>query len=45
MVLTNTAIRQAKSRAKNYTLSDFDGLALREYQGYQELALPLFLGR
>jgi len=28
MVLTNTAIRQAKSRAKNYTLSDFDGLAL-----------------
>ncbi|AZP72651.1 DUF4102 domain-containing protein [Pseudomonas poae] len=28
MVLTNTAIRQAKPRAKNYTLPDFDGLAL-----------------
>ncbi|MBC3335404.1 DUF4102 domain-containing protein [Pseudomonas proteolytica] len=28
MVLTNTAIRHAKPRAKNYTLPDFDGLAL-----------------
>ena len=28
MVLTSTAIRHAKPRAKNYTLPDFDGLAL-----------------
>ncbi|MBC3361589.1 DUF4102 domain-containing protein [Pseudomonas sp. SWRI154] len=28
MVLTVTAVRHAKPRAKNYTLPDFDGLAL-----------------
>jgi hypothetical protein len=28
MVLTITAVRHAKPRAKNYTLPDFDGLAL-----------------
>ncbi|WP_458131933.1 Arm DNA-binding domain-containing protein [Pseudomonas sp. R3-41] len=28
MVLTNTAVRHAKPRTKNYTLPDFDGLAL-----------------
>lgn len=28
MVLTDTTVRHAKPRAKNYTLSDFDGLAL-----------------
>jgi hypothetical protein len=28
MVLTSTAIRHAKPRVKNYTLPDFDGLAL-----------------
>lgn len=28
MVLTNTAVRHARPRAKNYTLPDFDGLAL-----------------
>ncbi|GFM81432.1 hypothetical protein PSCICN_21240 [Pseudomonas cichorii] len=28
MALTITAVRQAKPRAKNYTLPDFDGLAL-----------------
>jgi hypothetical protein len=28
MVLTNTTVRHAKPRAKNYTLPDFDGLAL-----------------
>lgn len=28
MVLTNTAVRHAKPRAKSYTLPDFDGLAL-----------------
>lgn len=36
MVLTNTAVRHAKPRTKNYTLPDFDGLAL--------FVLPLFLG-
>ncbi|MHC8400738.1 Arm DNA-binding domain-containing protein [Pseudomonas sp. MDT1-17] len=28
MALTDTAVRQAKPRAKNYTLPDYDGLAL-----------------
>lgn len=28
MVLTDTVVRHAKPRDKNYTLSDFDGLAL-----------------
>ncbi|XXE47124.1 DUF4102 domain-containing protein [Pseudomonas sp. R3-56] len=28
MVLTNTAVRHARPRAKNYSLPDFDGLAL-----------------
>lgn len=42
MPLTDTAVRQAKAEAKDYTLADIDGLSLCFTQGHQKLALPLF---